>query len=351
MQRRQRRAPRLVEGRRRRLRRRPLLGLLPCADRRFQASLLLRIYLVAVWRRPMRRRSGSSRSSPWHARRSRCAKAKVQSLMVHAGHVLMPRTARQRLLFARLCHSPSMPRRRFDKAQYVRPAGNLCGRHRYGRYDSHTTGWRDHERDEGAVAQSERNYQEGYFNTYYGHWQEGYAVKKERRERNVRARERAEAREREEIAAGIRNPDGALNSTSFEQAEVGDRDQDHRQEAGLKEPAATRKHARIILEFESTRRERRALEHVSVSSLARSPGSPTSTSACCAACAASACAACALACSASCSSRRLLSSAAAARFCAASASAASLPASAAASRRRRPPARRQRRQRRQRPAP
>ena len=62
------------------------------------------------------------------------------------------------------------------------------------------------------LLQSERNYQEGYFNTYYGHWQEGYAVKKEREENEMYELERrAEAREREEIAAGIRNPDGFLN--------------------------------------------------------------------------------------------------------------------------------------------
>ena len=62
------------------------------------------------------------------------------------------------------------------------------------------------------LLKSERNYQEGYFNTYYGHWQEGYAVKKEREENEMYELERrAEAREREEIAAGIRNPDGFLN--------------------------------------------------------------------------------------------------------------------------------------------
>ena len=62
------------------------------------------------------------------------------------------------------------------------------------------------------LLQSERNYQEGYFNTYYGHWQEGNAVKKEREEKEMyELKRRAEAREREEIAAGIRNPDGFLN--------------------------------------------------------------------------------------------------------------------------------------------
>ena len=62
------------------------------------------------------------------------------------------------------------------------------------------------------LLRSERNYQEGYFNTYYGHWQEGNAVRKEREEKEMYELERrAEAREREEIAAGIRNPDGFLN--------------------------------------------------------------------------------------------------------------------------------------------
>ena len=62
------------------------------------------------------------------------------------------------------------------------------------------------------LLKSERNYQEGYFNTYYGHWQEGDAVRKEREEKEMYELERrAEAREREEIAAGIRNPDGFLN--------------------------------------------------------------------------------------------------------------------------------------------
>ena len=62
------------------------------------------------------------------------------------------------------------------------------------------------------LLESERKYQEGYFNTYYGHWQEGYAVKKEREENEMYEHEkRREAQEREEIAAGIRNPDGFLN--------------------------------------------------------------------------------------------------------------------------------------------
>ena len=62
------------------------------------------------------------------------------------------------------------------------------------------------------LLRSERNYQEGYFNTYYGHWQEGDAVRKEREEKEMYELERrAEARERGEIAAGIRNPDGFLN--------------------------------------------------------------------------------------------------------------------------------------------
>ena len=62
------------------------------------------------------------------------------------------------------------------------------------------------------LLESERKYVEGYFNTYYGHWQEGDVVRKER-EANERyeLERRAEAREREEIAAGIRNPDGFLN--------------------------------------------------------------------------------------------------------------------------------------------
>ena len=85
------------------------------------------------------------------------------------------------------------------------------------------------------LLQSERNYQEGYFNTYYGHWQEGDAVRKEREEKEMYELERrAEAREREEIAAGIRNPDGFLNlDHPANTYRVHGRDQDHRQEAGL----------------------------------------------------------------------------------------------------------------------
>ena len=62
------------------------------------------------------------------------------------------------------------------------------------------------------LLESERKYVEGYFNPYYGRWQEGDVVRKGR-EANERyeLERRAEAREREEIAAGIRNPDGFLN--------------------------------------------------------------------------------------------------------------------------------------------
>ena len=106
--------------------------------------------------------------------------------------------------------------RRFDKAQYVKDE--------LARYAAEIDAWShyqvDSSRKEGEtmtemkerLLESERKYQEGYFNTYYGHWQEGYAVKKEREENEMYELERrAEAREREEIAAGIRNPDGFLN--------------------------------------------------------------------------------------------------------------------------------------------
>ena len=109
-----------------------------------------------------------------------------------------------------------MPRRRFDKAQYVKDE--------LARYAAEVDAWSryqvDSSRKEGEtmsemkerLLESERKYQEGYFNTYYGHWQEGYAVKKEREENEMYEHEkRREAQEREEIAAGIRNPDGFLN--------------------------------------------------------------------------------------------------------------------------------------------
>ena len=109
-----------------------------------------------------------------------------------------------------------MPRRRFDKAQYVKDE--------LARYAAEIDAWSryqvDSSRKEGEtmsemkerLLESERKYQEGYFNTYYGHWQEGYAVKKEREENEMYEHEkRREAQEREEIAAGIRNPDGFLN--------------------------------------------------------------------------------------------------------------------------------------------
>ena len=81
-----------------------------------------------------------------------------------------------------------------------------------GHYDGHRREGETMSEMKERLLRSERNYQEGYFNTYYGHWQEGDAVRKEREEKEMHELERrAEAREREEIAAGIRNPDGFLN--------------------------------------------------------------------------------------------------------------------------------------------
>ena len=102
---------------------------------------------------------------------------------------------------------------RFNKAQHVKD--ELAEYERQidaGHYDGHRREGETKEQMKERLLKSERNYQEGYFNTYYGHWQEGYAVKKEREENEMYELERrAEAREREEIAAGIRNPDGFLN--------------------------------------------------------------------------------------------------------------------------------------------
>ena len=81
-----------------------------------------------------------------------------------------------------------------------------------GHYDGHRREGETMSEMKERLLESERKYQEGYFNTYYGHWQEGYAVKKEREENEMYEHEkRREAQEREEIAAGIRNPDGFLN--------------------------------------------------------------------------------------------------------------------------------------------
>ena len=45
-----------------------------------------------------------------------------------------------------------------------------------GHYDGHRREGETMSEMKERLLKSERNYQEGYFNTYYGHWQEGEAI-------------------------------------------------------------------------------------------------------------------------------------------------------------------------------
>ena len=160
------------------------------------------------------RARGSSRSSPWHARRSRCAKAKVQSLMVHAGHVMGSDARRQRrLLFARLspstllqCRAAVRGDREGTSWQNMRGTSILV-------ITTDTDGKARpssemKERLHAVRAQLPGRVFQHVLRTLAGR---GRGQEGERREGNARARDAREAREREDVAAGIRNPDGFLN--------------------------------------------------------------------------------------------------------------------------------------------